>query len=166
MCNSCVTGCISSASCVGVGGYWYDSSCHVEPEPAPPRDSHNAVPTHALSVVEFPTSVTPSNNTVQVGACVDIMIQPTLSVPSVDVGKTAALIMYIDMPGLDFCINIPSQSKVLTSEIQFDLLSHAIDFSDSSGLNFTIYYGYAIGSTIKYNAYSVIVTDGLKLPFL
>ena len=108
-------------------------------------------------MVIFPTSVTPSNNTVQVGACDDIMIQPTLSVPSADLNRTATLIMYIYIPDAGFGMNVPSKTKILTSETKFDLLSHAIDFSDSAGLNFTIYYGYVIGSTIKYNAYLIVV---------
>jgi len=86
-----------------------------------------------------------------------VMIQPTLAVPSSDVGKTATLIMYIYLPDMHFGMNIPSKTKVLTSETKFDLLSHAIDFSDSAGLNVYIYYGYMLEDDIKYNAYSIVV---------
>ena len=150
--------CSSSMDCQNTGGYWYDNQCNFNPQPPPPSPvSHNAAPSHALPVVIFPTGVTPGNNMVQVGTCNDIMIQPKLRVPFIDVGKTATLIMYIYMPGLNFGINIPSRSKVLTAETKIDLLPNAIDFSDSSGLNFYIYYGYVIGATIKYNAYSIVV---------
>lgn len=115
----------------------------------------DAAPAHALPVVDFPAGVTPTNNQVQVGACSDVMIQPALMVPSVDVGKTVSLIMYIYLPDLNFGINIPSKTKTLTAETKFDLLPNVIDFSDSAGLNFYVYYGYMVGSVIKYNAYSV-----------
>jgi len=152
-----LSGCVNQEECNDAGGYWYDNQCHAQPQPTLNPGGHNAAPSHALSVVIFPTSVTPSNNTVQVGACNDIMIQPTLSVPSADFDRTATLIMYIYIPDAGFGMNVPSKTKILTSETKFDLLSHAIDFSDSAGLNFTIYYGYVIGSTIKYNAYSIVV---------
>ena len=118
---------------------------------------HNAVPSHALPVVEFPANVVPSDNEVCVGACDDIMIQPTLSVLSTDVGKTATLIMYVYLPGVGFGVNIPSKSKVLTAETKFDLLLHPIKFSDYPGLKLHIYYGYVLGTAIKYNAYSIVV---------
>jgi len=146
--------------CQNAGGYWYDNQCHAQPQPQPTPNlgNHNAAPSHALPVVEYPTSVTPSNNTVQVGACDDIMIQPTLSVPSADVGKNATLIMYIYIPDAGFGMNLPSRTKILASETKFDLLLHAIDFSESPNLNLYIYYGYVLDSgTIKYNAYSIMV---------
>jgi virulence-associated protein VagC len=40
---------------------------------------------------------------------------------------------------------------------KFDLLSNPIDLTNSGGLNAYIYYGYIIGSTIQYNAYSITV---------
>jgi len=150
--------CSSSMDCSTAGGYWYNNQCNFNPQPSPPSSvGHNAAPPHALPVVIFPTGVTPGNNIVQVGACDDIMIQPTLSVPSVDLNKTANLIMYIYIPDAGFGMNVPPKTKILTSEIKFDLLPHAIDFSDSPNLNLYIYYGYVIDSTIKYNAYSIVV---------
>ena len=119
--------------------------------------NHNAVPSHTLPAIEPPATVTPSDNEVQVGACDNIMVQPRLLVPSADVGKTATLIMYIYLPDDDLGAFIPSKEKVLTFETKFDLLPCAIDFSDLDGLNFYIYYGYVIGSTIKYNAYAIVV---------
>jgi hypothetical protein len=80
---------------------------------------HNASPTSALSTVEFPAGVTPSNNQVQIGACDNVFIQPTLSVPSVDVGKAATLIMYIYLPDLGFGANIPSKTEILTAEMKW-----------------------------------------------
>ena len=150
--------CSSSMDCSTAGGYWYDRKCNFNPQPSPPSPvSHNAAPSHALPVVIFPTGVNPGNNIVQVGACDDIMIQPTLSVPSADLNKTATLIMYIYIPDAGFGMNVPPKTKILTSETKFDLLSHAIDFSEYPSLNFYIYYGYVLGSTTKYNVYSVMV---------
>jgi hypothetical protein len=147
--------CNNEIDCINIGGIWNGDYCTINQ--ASSDDNHNAAPSQALPIVEFPIGVTPSSNEVQVGACNYVMIQPSLSVPSVDVGKTATLIMYIYLPDLNFGITIPSRNKVLTSETKFDLLPNAIDFSGSAGMNFYIYYGYVIGSTIKYNAYSIEV---------
>lgn len=119
----------------------------------------NAAPEQALDAVSFPgVTVNPEDTTVQVGACAGVLLQPSLAVPAADRGKTAQLIMYLYLPDGGFGITVPSAgSTTLTAETKFNLLPNAIDFTGIPGMNFYVYYGYALGASIKYSAYSVVV---------
>lgn len=129
-------------------------------------DVVSAAPTQALAAVDFPRGVSPRAIEISVGACDKVLIQPKLNVPSVDVGKTAALIMYLYFPQMNFGIHVPSRNKTLATETIIDLLSAEVDFSELAGMNFVVYYGYSLGSVVKYNAYSVVVgsTCGNEVP--
>jgi hypothetical protein len=118
-----------------------------------------AYPANPLEPVDMPTAVDPAANPVTVGACPDITIRPTLQVPAADVGQTATMIMYIYVPAAGFGINIPPRQTTLTAVTECDLIPTALDFSDAVGFSFYVYYGYVLGSTIRYNAYAVTVGD-------
>jgi hypothetical protein len=121
--------------------------------------SSNAAPAQALDAVAFPAAtVDPEDHEVQVGACANVFIQPTLKVPAADQGQTAQLIMYLYLPDDGFGVSVPAAgTTTLTAEVKFMLLPTALNFTDYPGLNFWVYYGYAIGSVIKYNGYAVTV---------
>ena len=140
--------------------YWEyrDEYNPVNPVPEPGNTLHNAMPASALPLVDFPvTFADPTTNIVHVGACSDVVIQPSMKVPATDVGQAAQLIMYIYLPALNFGVNIPSKSVILTDETLCNLLPGPIDLSANAGLEFYVYYGYVLGSSIKYAAYSVVV---------
>ena len=126
--------------------------------PSTGASGHNGMLSVALPLVDFPaTPVNATTNEVRVGACPEVVIQPTMQVPAADVGQTAQLIMYIYLPDLGFGISIPSRAVTLLAETTCDLLPSTIDLSGSAGLSFYVYYGYVLGSSIKYNAYAVVV---------
>ena len=149
--------CDNEDGCDSAGGYWYDDLCHESPE-ATGAGGHNGMPDSALPLVDFPaTPVNPTNNEVHVGACPEVIIQPVMKGSAADVGKTAQLIMYIYLPDFGFGIPIPSKSVTLSAETTCDLLPPTINLSGNAGLRFFVYYGYVLGSSIKYAAYSVVV---------
>jgi hypothetical protein len=110
-------------------------------------------------MVAFPAmAVKPEDHGIQVGACANVFIQPTLAVPGADRGKNAQLIMYIFITDKGVGVMVPARPTVtLTAATKFDLLSEPLDFTTIPGLNFYVYYGYALGSSIKYSVYSVDV---------
>jgi hypothetical protein len=121
--------------------------------------NNQAYPPNPLVPVDMPTTVNPTANLVPIGACPDVIIRPTLQVPAADVGQTATMIMYIYVPAAGFGINIPPRQTTLTAVTECDLIPTALDFSDAVGFSFYVYYGYVLGSTIRYNAYAVTVGD-------
>ena len=151
--------CLDESSCTGVGGFWYDNACHnTSASGGLVANCGSAAPQEALPLVDFPTTtVNPTDNPVVVGARSEVTVQPTMQVPSADVGQTASLIMYIYLPDLGFGINIPAKTTTLSTETLCDLLPNPINLSTAAGFSFYVYYGYVIGADIKYTAYSVVV---------
>ncbi|MBN2232730.1 MAG: hypothetical protein JW781_07930 [Deltaproteobacteria bacterium] len=118
-----------------------------------------AWPENPLVPVVWPAQVDPLTTPVQVGACPDVTVRPSLQVSAADVGKTATLIMYIYFPDYGFGISMRSASKKLTTETVFDLIPTELDLSDVGRYSFHIYYGYMVGSDIIYSAYALTVGD-------
>jgi hypothetical protein len=121
-------------------------------------NSH-AQPVNPLVPVVWPATVDPLANPVQVGACPDITVRPSLRVPAADVGKMATLILYIYVPENGSWIDTPERQATLTTVTEFDLIPTELDLSAVGGYSFHIYYGYMIGSDITFSAYALTVGD-------
>jgi hypothetical protein len=162
-----------TASTVTGSGPWYwechglnggdNASCYADVIIS--SGNNQAHPKTPQVPVSYHEPLDPSETQVVVGACHDVIVHPSLKVPAADVGKSATMIMYIYLPSFGFGINVPARgTTVLAAETVIDLLPEGLDFSDVEGYEFYIYYGYALGAEIKFNAYSLIVNSGCEVP--
>ncbi len=128
----------------------------------------SAAPASPLDAVLFQfgnTLPNPSENSIEVVACDQVMMQPQLNVPTVDVGQEANLVMMVNLKSFNIAIPFPSKSVTLSATQTFDILSNPLDFSEASGMSFDVYYGYRNSNKeLKYNAYEVTVTATTPAP--
>ena len=152
--------CTTESKCEDAEGYWYNSKCNFKPQTTSGTGvtTSNANPTEAMDVVEYTSGITqpnPLNTIVNVAASSSVYLQPSLKVASNDVGKSATLVMYIYISSIHYGFMLPTKNVTLESEQKFLNLPKTLDFSDAEGMTFDVYYGYRIGTTLKYNSYEV-----------
>ncbi len=98
-------------------------------------------------------------NKVVVPACESVRIAPELIPRVEDIGKKAALFMYISVPEMNDGFLLQKSTDSLSEIQEIDFWDGPVDFSALEGLNAVIYYGYQLPDTgeLVYNAYSVEV---------
>ena len=154
--------CNSQSECENADGYWYDNKCNMSPKGNNEVSNDMVYPTSTMNLVEYKDGAeqpNPSDNIVDIPASDGVYLQPTVSVDASDVGKNAYLVMYIYLTQLNSGFMLPVKTVTLESTQKFTNLSNALDFSDALGMTFDVYFGYRIGTVLKYSVFRVDIVE-------